>query len=194
MGTMLNNRFDYKFYTINVGGQAQGKGAGTQKTQQSEKSSKTYSKPTESGPNVAMANQINVTVTVGDKDKQKQAATEGGSTSTSLNGTSTGKGLDRQADETTQAQICMKFTGLLIMMIVSYYYILVIVVCFNTGIQTKVKTEIKQEPQVQQMSTPPVQIPPVQVQAVQVPPVPVTSPVLPAVRQPVMIQQVPYLI
>ena len=102
MGTMLNNRFDYKFYTINVGGQAQGKGAGTQKTQQSEKSSKTYSKPTESSPNVAMTNQINVTVTVGDKDEQKQEASEGGSTSTSLNGTSTGKGHNRQ-DETTQA-------------------------------------------------------------------------------------------
>ena len=74
-----------------------------QKTQQSEKSGKVHSKPTESGPNVAMTNQINVTVVnVGDKDEQKQEATEGGSSSTSLNGTSTGKGHNRQ-DETTQA-------------------------------------------------------------------------------------------
>ena len=104
MGAMVCSLTLYvKFYAIIIGGQAQGKGAGTQKTQQSEKSSKTYSKPTESGPNVSMANQIHVTVTVGDKDKQKQAGTEGGSSSTSLNGTSTGEGLDRQADETTQA-------------------------------------------------------------------------------------------
>ena len=88
---------------ITIGGQAQGKGAGTQKTQQSEKSSKAHSKPTESSPNVAMANQIHFTFNIGDNDKQKQEASEGGSSNTSLNGTSTGKGHDRQADETTQA-------------------------------------------------------------------------------------------
>ena len=64
-----------------IGGHTQCKGAGAQKTQQTEKSSKTHSKPTESGPSVAMANQIHITVAVGDKDKQKQE-TEGSTTNT----------------------------------------------------------------------------------------------------------------
>ena len=50
-------------------------------SQQTEKASKTHSKPTESGPSVAMANQIHITVAVGDKDKQKQE-TEGSTAKT----------------------------------------------------------------------------------------------------------------